>query len=51
MSEDGDMLCPDCLASMSRREIDSEAMEMAAETLGFRARERLGGASHDLHHS
>ncbi len=48
MSEDGEMLCPDCLAGISRREIDSEAMDMAAETLGFRARERLGDASRDV---
>ncbi len=47
MSEDGELICPDCLAAMSRREIDSEAMDMAAEALGFGVREHLGGAARE----
>jgi hypothetical protein len=45
VSEDGEMLCPDCLAGMSSVQIDSDAMDMAAETLGLRSRGRLGDAS------
>jgi len=47
VSADGELICPDCLAAMSRREIDSEAMDMAAEALGFGSHEHLGGSARD----
>jgi hypothetical protein len=33
-------MCPSCLAAIERREIDMDAMELAAEALGGQARER-----------
>lgn len=40
--EDGDMLCPDCF--VEHREIDQDAMAMAAEALGFGTRARRSGS-------
>jgi hypothetical protein len=48
VSEDGELICPDCLAVSDRHGIDGEAMEMAAEVLGSYAHARPRGAFYDV---
>jgi hypothetical protein len=48
VSEDGELICPDCLAGSDQHAIDGEAMAMAAEALGSYTRARPRGALYDV---
>lgn len=40
ISDEGDVMCPNCLTGIERHAIDGDAMELAGEALGASLRER-----------